>query len=397
MFKQAIRLLIAASALCVSLTGCWDLHDLGRVLIISGIGVSPGTSQSYKISLAAVNSSEFTPDRKINVAQTFVYESESDTLADAFARINRGLALKPEFSHVRTLILDETLLKNGDIGIFDFIERFKEVRNDLMVAAVGKGMVNQVLSAQYSNISLPSYKILLQLSHYMWQYGGTRAITTNDFIGDLLEPGIQPVMPMLVLKNPSDKAQSIEYSKDSMLKTVVEANGLAVFKDRRMIGSLKGDEVRDYMWTRPEQKKTSITFQSGNRCFTTVFLSKIKKKIKVHYEQDQPMIDIRVKTAGQLEESQCAGYFQGRSVDYERISARVEEEIERSIGRVIDKVQQEYGCDIFGFGSKLRETNYPKYLKVHRRWDREFAKAKVHATADVAIIRSGIRTKSSIK
>lgn len=54
-------------------------------------------------------------------------------------------------------------------------------------------------------------------------------------------------------------------------------------------------------------------------------------------------------------------------------------------------MQTKYKSDIFGFGEKLRISDYKKFKEVKDRWNEEFARADVEVEVRVNVQRSGMR------
>ncbi len=384
-------LLLAA---CSILAGCWDYREIGDELIVTGMGIAPGKEEKYTIYIEVATTSEFVQNKRMNVSKSSVFEDDVNTLATILYKGNQGLPRHLDFTHLQLVAIDEALLRDGDLAVFDFLERSRDIRNILDVVAVKSGMVKDVLTTVYTDLTIPSYRIRDQIDQFEKQWGGDRPTHMQEFIRLTSEVGQEPVLPMLQVKNPTEESQTADFAKKQEPASYIWILGSAIFKDGKMTGILNAAESRDYFATQRSFLTTSYEVACGDDKYFNIFLNQRRKRIQVRYASGRPRLDVHLGFMARLDGIQCAGLTQSDPTTLDRVERMAEREVHKRVLGTIRKLQREYGSDIYGFGSLLRQTDYRWFKEVKDRWNKEFARADVTVTVDIGLVRSGVRSDS---
>jgi len=148
-------------------------------------------------------------------------------------------------------------------------------------------------------------------------------------------------------------------------------SGAAVFdsQDQKMIGTLNGKETLGLNFITGEAESAVLEFYMKDQYFA-VEVKEVKSKMTADVLADRKM-----KCTIQINAEVNIGETNGNlNVLNPKILAEVEkkteEDIERLINQVIEKVQKEYKADVIGVGDTLREQHYRKWETVKENWDK---------------------------
>lgn len=205
-------------------------------------------------------------------------------------------------------------------------------------------------------------------------------VNTLDFVKDYYIDGKQPVMGVAELVENESKTQS-----SSENRYTIQYEGLAAFKDNKLVGYMDGTEARAYNFVTNKVDVAYITIPAGEDV-TVVEIEKSNSDINIGIEGDQITIDVKIKIRMRI--TQDSGLInitkQSKEIE-ESFNKQMEEEIEASI----KKAQQEFESDIFGFGNSVHIQYPKKWKEIKGNWDDYFSKASVNVKIESTVDRSG--------
>ncbi|SFD81062.1 germination protein, Ger(x)C family [Paenibacillus catalpae] len=389
-----LRMLLAGlvcTVLMMTLGGCADRIEPGNLLVITAVGIAKGEKFRYHFYFEGINPSEFTETKRQNISNSFLFDNEADALSGAISAISQEIPLKPEFSHMQLIAIDDELLREGDYDYLDFADRFDQIRNNLTLIAVKDKAMKPIFSTTSPSLTIPSFRILMQLNELHEKVGGNYPTSLLQFINNLTQSGRNPILPVAQITNPSDKAESMDYAKQLDKQTKMDLHAIAVFREDKMVGELKDREARNVIVLQNQAKNTIYNYSCDAQKTISSALQYIAVNKKVMYRQNKPVLKVYMHATGTINSIQCANYFTGKSVEYTKINKELDRTIEKELTATIINMQTKYKSDIFGFGEKLRISDYKKFKEVKDRWNEEFARADVEVEVRVNVQRSGIR------
>jgi spore germination protein KC len=80
--------------------------------------------------------------------------------------------------------------------------------------------------------------------------------------------------------------------------------------------------------------------------------------------------------------------------EIEKLEKLASERLQEDIVGVIEKVQSEYGADIFGFGDLIHKKDFELWNQLKYGWDSTFRTLPVEVKADVHIINTALLCRS---
>jgi spore germination protein KC len=210
---------------------------------------------------------------------------------------------------------------------------------------------------------------------------------TLDFVKAYYADGKEPVAGVVTLEKNSEKPSGQNNSEsgknDDEKEYLFRYEGLAVFKDDKLVGYLDGEETRAYNFVVNDIKSPAI---SSPDAMTTARAFKSKAKIKTAFENNRAIVDIKLKVGLIILEENQDVHLNSPG-ESKRLAQQFAGQIEEEISRTIRKVQKLYQSDIFGFGVVMHAQNPEVWKAIKSYWNDFFADAdiRVQVEANVAL------------
>lgn len=386
----------------VILAGCWDRIELNDVSIVTGLAVDKGENSKYRLTIEVVNASQFSTNQMGGeAAPALTYTLEGNSISELLHKMNIGITRRLIFSHTRVLYISEIIAKEGMIEFIDFLDRSGQFRNDFNIMVTKGEKAEAFVKVTYPIQKVPSLKIHKQTQSFNKTWGGDPGVRLTDFISALTSKGRNPVSATLVIKGDPEKGEKSENNMKTSVDTLVEMDGMAVFRDDRLIGYLSVDETRNYYWTQ-KLKTTSMSVPCSNEekkpedeRYMAVTVSETHTKLKVDNSNGKPVLKVMINGETRIEATQCMNDLT-KIGTYDDFEKKINRYVANDIQETIKKVQTEFGVDIFGFGDAFNRQHHKEYKKVENNWDEVFAQAEVEVDINLHLRRSGVRGKTFI-
>ena len=187
--------------------------------------------------------------------------------------------------------------------------------------------------------------------------------------------------------NQSGENQSGSQNSGSEKKYKIVYEGLAAFKDDRLVGYLNGVEARAYNFLTNNIQTTYISVPSGES-FTGLEIKNAKSDIQTSMENDQVIVDISVNvTTGVIAEGDGIDVTQPDQLKI--IEQRFNQQLLEEIAAMVIKVQQDLKSDIIGFGEYVHIQHPDEWRRIRDNWSSYFENAVIKITIDSKINHTG--------
>jgi spore germination protein KC len=224
--------------------------------------------------------------------------------------------------------------------------------------------------------------------------------TVLEFIRDYYTEGKEPVAGLITIIESRDKASNntnigessgsnSDGQQSSSIKYQIRYQGVAAFRDGRLVGFMDGNEAQAYNFLINKIKSAIITVPVGEPGTTVLHITKSNTSIKSNVLGKKAVIDVKVKAAAVVS-------VEGYEIDVTKpdglkeIQDGFNKEIEQQILKVIKKAQAEFKSDIFGFGEFLHIQHPDIWKTVKGSWNDEyFSNAAVSVTVKSDIVMTG--------
>lgn len=363
--KMSRKLLLVFCLISVLfLPGCWNYREIDKLSIVSGIAVDKGEDGGYILSIEIIDM----PGGKEQKMESRIIQKKGLTFFDAARGVVSVTAPKLYWSHSEILILSEEVAREGILQIIDFIYRDPEPRIDMAILVSQMKSAHEILQAKSITTEIRGYEIkdMLEAEKFVFK---TPLVQIYEFYNAVAGEGISAV------------AGAVNLVDNNGVKTS-QLNGTAIFSKDKLAGYLNQEDTFYFQYVTDEIKAGLIPLEystneaEGGLSFE---IFETHTSVRPVYENDELSMVIDIRTEVNLgENGPRVDYFDKKQLD--DMTKALEEDIKKNIERVIKKVQDQWGEDIFGFGSKVHIEMPDFWKSIGKDWAKVFPelKAKVN-------------------
>lgn len=350
--------------------GC-GMTDVEQTAVGAGVGVDLD-SQGNILFFAQFNRPINFLESGVTEAQVEVFSGMGHTPTQAARDITLAMPRRPLWSHADVFVLGETLARTDLAYMADFLARNRNIRKDALIVLANQASPYDIFRGDFP-LALSSRELMNLFNIQNERFGVYLPVSCDEFLGKLAAPGIDPTLPQVTITE--QKGRSI-----------ITLDGMAVFRQNHLVGSLNETESRGYRWLNSRAKRGGFIVLNDpwpGVDFVSLDVTQISRRTRPRIESGELIMDIEVK-------AWLTFYDQGGLVNVQKLEniAQLEtlaaREIERQIRACIDTTQQLNG-DILGWGQKLYRY-YPQVWKnMEHRWYEVFpqVKAQIKVQADI--------------
>ncbi len=357
--------------LIISLSGCWNYRGLNEMTIVAGIAIDKKPeNNNYLLSFEIVDTTMSIKERGPN---SKIIESEGKTLFDAVRNAKKRVANKLYFGHTEIVIISEEIARNDDLNnIIDWFLRDNECRETICFVISQEKSARDLLSIRGLGQNIKAIEIKKIVVNDKKITSSTVCVELYNIYNILKADGKSLTLPaMHNIINDGEPAN--------------EVNGIAVFKEKKLIGFLTTEESRYFLFVLDEIKGGVLTFSSNKNTQFALEISKNKTKKSFQVKDGEIKILIKTDTTVYLNESM--GYSDSlNKKQIKEMEKIAEKELKKNISSVVKKVQAEYNSDIFGFGNMIYKKNFKLWNHIKDKWEDEFMSLNVEIQSDIHII-----------
>lgn len=373
--RQRLLLILFGALMAMLLSGCWDEHELNTLSIVTGVGIDstqdPGTAL-FTLQVGKVTNSSDKKGTSSEDRASFTFETEAESPLSAIEKIKYENSRTIFLHHNQVLLFSKEQAKKGVFPYLDYFLRSREARLEVWVAVVDNN-AKDILNDSFSQEKFSSQTISQMMVNETNISEGMTS-TLLKFSSKLLEETTAPVLPIL-------KSQEREGEKRLFI------TGMAVFKDKTMVGELSSTETDGYLWATSEINGGSIDIstQEGSAVLMidnsrpTVNISiddKGKVQVKIDINADMTIGEIKGYTQMMLPE--LIGYLKTEA------AKTIEEKVRSAF-----VASQALHSDIFGYGETIHQQ-YPKeWRKLENTWDSTYQNIDLAVSVKVKIPDTG--------
>lgn len=382
---RRVLLIILLTINIFTLSGCWDQLDIGNLAIITGIGVEAGSEESIRIIVQAINT------RAVSVSSSgggLAFQKpyrnkvvEGDSLYDAFSNLYLITSTQHSFSHVGVIIVSEDLARERGIReILDFLERNGQFRLDPWLI-IGRGNIVNLMDVEGGIKTIPTQ--VMEEAIKVQNGNNTFApLQIGQFMRLMQNETTQPYtagfqsIPNNSIPDEAGHATVNGHVPEPLHD--IALNGTAVFRQDKLVGWLDKRESSGLRWLRGEVKQGHIIFddpEEPNKKVGTQILN-AKTKLKSELQNGQISIKVSIAVESSLQEVQGKNNL-GKTSVISKLEAAQEKQVKAEIMAVLQKAQQQYKVDVFGFGEAVHRSYPNDWKSIEPEWSKIFPEVQV--------------------
>ncbi len=370
--------------LCLFLCGCGNYRELNQIAIITGIGIDK-KDDNYEVSMLIANAGKSETSSKEGESKPTVYSGKGSSLIEATKEVDRKTPKQLYFGHINVVLISEDIAKEGFLNVADWLLRNPESRKKFYLLMTKDKTAKEVLEIVSPLEAFPSQNIGTLMESNEETQAIASSITYSDFINNILNEGLEPVLPSITVAGSSKEGESKANLDKTSPSSYLKLETLAIFKgdkfqdytnanDSKLINILK-NTVKQSVFT-INYDKTKVNFNMKN----------IKSKITI---QNNQKFNIKVKGDATLAEINSNTNLNDEKI-INNIESKLNNQITKDINNLIKKLQTKYKSDILGLGNMIYK-NYPDtWQKIKNNWnDTYFPKAQINIQTDIQLVSTG--------
>ncbi|MBB6282439.1 Ger(x)C family spore germination protein [Geobacillus subterraneus] len=389
-------------AVCVCLlSGCWSKKELTDLAFIIAVGLDKTEAGKYVASLQVIN-----PGNVAGATQrgggaagvpVSIYTSTGDSLVEASRKASEKVSRLLYYAHTNLVVVGEGLAREGLNGVFDAMERNQQFRTTARLVIAHGHSAKDVLTVLTPVDKISANQIIKTLEFSEMSWGQTLNADVWWAIRGIASPGRNPVMTGVSIEGSPEKGKRQENVQSSVPDARVTLDGLALFKNGRLVRWVNGPTARGMMWVLDRIHQTNLTIPwEGKQEAIGYRTARAKTNVEADVKNGRPSISVHIKAEGDISEARVPINLADAGVVF-RLEKELERNVKQEVTKAIETAQREK-TDVFGFGDAVHRAAPRLWKKIEKEWhDRYFPELDVTVTADLYIRRTGLRNKPYIE
>ena len=401
--------------LALSLCGCWDAIEVNGLAIVGAIGLDTDDTGRPIMGLEVLNPAALahgaeTPGGVGPEIVGWLLLEPAPTFVEALEQIARRVPRVPYLGHVGITIFGYQKAKGGIGRWLDYYQRNEMFRRSTLVSVcdTATGLLQRPFMEEMASLTLEG---LVRSIEYTSM---TRAVTLNEVLRRLAEPGIEPITmhtvgrktwdiyvaregtksiqavgqegvvprpttpdPRAEVPPPVPPQENIQGSGVPQPEQTLFI-GLSVFHGDVLRGFLDGLEARGFLWVEGKTALTFLPVQHPDNPTKSVVLQLYRSgsRYRPQLDGDKLTMHVEIDTRFVVAETDAPLDLMDPHViaSLEQAAAEV---IEKEARTTLTRVQTELRSDIYGFGAEAHRR-FPEYWRsVEQQWDDIFPELPV--------------------
>ena len=370
------RILILLFSLFV-LTGCPDYRELTDMAIASSIGLDIEDG-NYNVIVHVLDAKK-TGEKDVS-PNIKIYESSGKTLHEALRKIVLESPQKLYVGHLNSFVISERFAKEGISKIFDFILRDSEVEKSFNLM-VTKNNINEIMNINNSDSNVPLQDISKNIDLSTNIEGSTSSITFDRFIESVIKIGIDPVLPVILIKDEDDK------------KTISLDEQIAIFKDDKLVSYLNKDNTFIYNLLNNNLSSSVFSFKCDKSNYGSIEI--LDYSSNYYYDFDLNKIITEVDIISSLSELNCNMNIENNKI-MDEIEIRIKNELSKNINNFFNEIKKSES-DILGIEQYIYRNNYLFYEKNKNNISELLSNSEIDLNLNITIEQIGSLKKGNEK
>lgn len=380
------------SLLLFPLTGCWSRRELTDLAIAVALGIDKNEKEEFIVSVQIINPGETAASQKTGGYDTPVttYTTSGEILFEALRKLSTEIPRQVYLSQLRMIVIGEKVAQEGIYDVLDFLSRNHELRTDFYIIVAKERTAEETLKILTSIEKIPANKLFSSLEKSAEVWAATEKIRLTDLMEDIVGEGIQPILTGITIKGDPQKGLTIKNVETISPDAIYSYRGMAAFRKNKLVGWLNEDESKGLNYIRDKVLNT-VTVVDMNDGKVGVELIRTKTEIIPHIKNNDISIEVKVNGEGNIGDVNTELDIMNPSVIGE-IESKINKDIKDVIMATVEKVQQDFNSDIFGFGEWIHKENPEVWAKVKLEWFDIFPDVNVYVNSNIKIRRFGTIT-----
>lgn len=369
------------------LTGCWSRREIKELSIASAVGIDK-SEEGYLITVQLINPGEISAKATSTRTAVTTYRASGETIFEALRRLTLETPRKVYLAHIRLLIFGEDFAKDGIGKALDLFFRDHEIRTDFYIMVTRKSKAEKLLNILTPVEKISANKIYSSLEMSSKAWAPTKTVQLDELISSLISEGRNPVLTGVFIKGNPEIGMDIRNVEKVDAPTTVQIGNIAAFKNDKLVGWLNEPESKGLNYIEGNVSNTVFNVACSEEEKLTVELTGTKVKVKGKVENEEPKIDIKLWAEANVADVECEIDLSKLKNIY-KLEQKVAEKIKKVMEMAVEKSQNDFKSDIFGFGEAIHRADPKAWMELKKDWDKEFEDLEVNINVTAKIRRAG--------
>lgn len=411
------------------LTGCYDSREIDETGYMIAMGIDKGTQAnklrftfqfSNPLATGGEDSSggekgggegEEQPDGEVwdsgNPTVTNITVEAPDYYV-AGNLLHDFMSKQPNLSHIKLIVFSAEMAREGILEHSQLLMQEREIRpnTNIAVARTSAEAFLKSVNPKLEENTAKYYELLTKDDNMIY----APMVELREFVDSMTGHARSPVLPLAGVSVSKDRMEVPEDSGQGgrirnayfaageiprLSDVKSEIIGMAVFRDKKMVGEMNGDaamlyrilcgEVKTAFFSVPDMREAEkeITFQ--------IWMNK-KPRYQVKLENDVPDISVDLDINANFLGAQITD-----SWDYEQLERYAQQILQTELQDFLEQTCKEYQADILGFGNVAKRQCLTWHQWEVLDWERCYKNAKFNLHVQLKIRRGGTTLPLSIE
>ncbi|MFE7083976.1 Ger(x)C family spore germination protein [Priestia megaterium] len=396
--KGPFLLVIALMMMC--LTSCWSKKELTDLAIVAAMGVDKTEKGRYHLTLQIINPGNVAGGLQGGGGGTqsppiTIYSASGDNIVEASRRASGRISRRLYYAHTNLIVIGEKLAREEGLDtLIDALDRDPEFRNTSTLVIADHSTAADLVKTLTPVDKIPANKVLKTLEFTERKWGENVKTSLQEVMKNLESPGRGAVVSGFRLMGNPQQAQKLDNLQESAPGATLQASGIAVLKQGKLVDWLYGKPARGTVWILDKIQGTDINIDwEGKKEAIAYQTVRQKTNVAAQMKNGQPYISVHTRVEGDIGEMEVPVDISNPTV-IRNIEQSARKEIKKELKKAIERAQKNK-TDIFGFGEVIHRTRPNQFKKLKTEWNEVyFPKLKVDITVEAYVRRAGLRNKS---
>ena len=372
--KKRVILFLLLIILTFFLPGCYDFVRLDALSIVSGFGVDwDKEKQEYKVSTLISKTSS---DKDSSVVSVYAEET-GKSIIDTTHKIFGEISGQIYSNHCDVVVIGEALAERGIKSLIDTLFRIPDMEKEVDVVIAKESEASDILKAKSKNSPITTAEIKSILK------------SENEFLGENI------VMSLLrldgILSDGCLSAVIPAFSFSDEEKENIKIAGCAVFSGDRLAGYLNEEDNRLVALMQNGKTRAAIFNKpEPDSQFMTAGIRKYKSEITPKMNDGLPGISVYLKGDITVLETEGMTVTKELFSNEQALQKEFENALNDKMTFLIGRLQNQFGCDIFGFSNAFRNVYRKEWRDMESDWTQIFRSLKVTVSSDLKMINTNL-------
>ena len=397
MTKKLFGLLICILILLMS-AGCWNKKEPKDLAIVNSIIYDINDDGVYQVTVELMDLTGSGNDGGgggESFGKKYMTETaQGDTFREALANVSATVEKTIYGGHNHVRFFTESAAKGDMAATLDYFLR-DHLTDETPLMVVIKGENPEMIYETSLGLS-DSVGVFINSMEISQQKTTSKSVfvSTLDFARDFFDDGKEPVAGLVeIAKSKSEKQNAAGSGPKGESQDKIIYEGLAAFKDDKLVGYFNGIEARAYNFITGNIGMALISVPlKGSYAICEVTDS--SSDIKANIEDKNAAIDVKIKAKMRI-------VANGSDVDasepdvMKEIEGLFNKQLLPEIIAAIAKAQTKFKSDIFGFGNSVHSQHPEQWKRIKEEWGDIFPNATISVSVESSIFETG-ETRDSV-